>query len=138
MVSTSRLFMSALGFRSLSFPRSQTRRRPEVASRDLELAGKLVCASGLRARARGAPAGIGRRELGWHEPLGGQISALLLGAAGLSQRAGGPAAQLGESAGWGGEARLPRVSRPSLGELRLPASEGNGFRGETSKTGTEK
>lgn len=44
--------MSALGFRSLSFPRSQTRRRPEVASRDLELAGKLVCASGLRARAR--------------------------------------------------------------------------------------
>lgn len=97
-----------------------------------------MCIWAEGARARGAPSGIGRWELGWHEPLGGQISALLLGAAGLSQRAGGPAAQLGESAGWGGEARLPRVSRPSLGELRLPASEGNGFRGETSKTGTEK
>ena len=45
------------------------------------------------------------RNSGWNEPLGGQIPALLLGTAGLSQGAGGPAAQPGESAGRGGESR---------------------------------
>lgn len=60
---------------------------------------------------------------GRHEPLGGQIPALLFGTAGLSQGAGGPVAQLGESAGRGGESRRRRG-------LRSPASEGDECCGE--------
>ena len=77
---------------------------PVVMSRDLKLAGKLVCGSVRGARARGIRVSDPGNS-GWNEPLGGQIPALLLGTAGLSQGAGGPAAQPGESAGRGGKSR---------------------------------
>lgn len=97
-----RPILSKLGFRSLCVPNYAN--TPVVMSRDLELAGKLVCACEWGARARDIRVSDPGNS-GWNEPLGGQIPALLLGTAGLSQGAGGPAAQPGESAGRGGESR---------------------------------
>ena len=81
------------------------------------------------------------RNSGWNEPLGGQIPALLLGTAGLSQGAGGPAAQPGESAGRGGESR-GRGGAPLRGFAPLTSGASlSGFRKllgavQKSKTGT--
>lgn len=83
-------FQAPVRYRSL---RTGSRPVPEVA-RGLAPAGKLVfCLSAQRA-------------LGWdcssHEPLGGQIPAVLPRPAGLSQGTGGAAAQPGEQTGEGG------------------------------------
>lgn len=72
-------------------------------SRDLEFAGELSLHPGVEsARARDFQAADPGNS-SCHEPLGGQVPSLLFGTAGLSQGAGGPAAQPGESAGPGGE-----------------------------------
>lgn len=108
------LILSPFSRRSLSRP------GPVVTSRDVEFAGGLGAASGRSARARAGLSSSRSRDASGHEPLGGQVPTLLLGAPGLSQGTGGPAAQPGASAGRGvarGEGRPPGL--PPSGSARL-------------------
>ena len=109
-----RLILSPLGFRTRLCTVAC------VTSRGWDLAGKRVWTSGCGAGARGTF----KHRTGLascYAPLGGQIPALLAVPAGLSQGAGGPAAQPGERTRRGSGTR-PAVPRP--GDPAFPAAPG--------------